>query len=175
MTREIFLKGISLLNRGFKPHQWEDDTLEVWYRVLSDIDDKDFQKAVLWLLNNSKFFPTVAEIRETVRNLSVHVKTGDEAWGEVLKAISLYGSYSEPEFSDPITALAVERIGWLSICRSNESDLPIIRAQFRNLYNNIKENQKTNIEIERINNLSSKMFKLQAGATASLDNKEKAP
>ena len=174
LSKETFVKGIVVL-RSLPGKEFNEMMLEIWYEVLSDIENSDFEKAVMWHMRNSKYRPTPAEIREAVRTLVAPAKTGDEAWGEVLKAISRYGSYSEPEFSDPITALAVERIGWLSICRSNESDLPIIRAQFRNLYNNIKENQKTNIEIEWVNNLSSKMFKLQAGATTSLDNKKKAP
>lgn len=158
-----FYKGMTLLKSSFAQSKVEltEETLEIWTQALFDLTDDMFEVAVLHIIRNSKFFPTIAEIRETAFNLCTekYAKTGDEAWGEVMQQIALTGSWGEPKFKDEITAQAVKNLGWMEICQMDLSQLEIIRAQFRNLYNNLKQRSKNTQELEKINPAMAAMLK----------------
>jgi hypothetical protein len=179
LSKEIFTKGMALLTEALPPKHGTADmsknTINIIYQILSDIVDSDFEKAVLWHLRNSKYRPSPAEIREAVKTLSIPVKGGDEAWGDVIQAISSCGYYRTPEFSDPVTAKAVERMDWQSICKSSESDLPTIRAQFRNLYDNIRKNEEINMESQKIVSIANRQAEqLTADLTKALSVRNKS-
>ena len=150
-----FYKGMTLLRASFPQSKVEitEDALEIWQQALSDLTDEMFEIAVLHLIRNAKFYPTIAEIRETAFSLCTteHSKTGDEAWGEVMEQISRTGTWGEPEFKDDITAQAVKNLGWKEICTMDLSQIEITRAQFRNLYNNLKDRSKKSDSLKSIN------------------------
>lgn len=150
-----FFQGIAALNMAFPSNKlsMENDSLEFWHKALSDISDEMYEVAVLHIARHSKFYPAIAEIRETAMSLCTenHSKTGDEAWDEVMQEISNTGSWGEPCFSDEITAKAVRNLGWKEICTMDLSQLEIVRAQFRNLYNNLKVRHKNREALQKIN------------------------
>ena len=150
-----FYKGMTLLKASFPQSKIEitEQTLEVWQQALDDLTDEMFEIAVLHLIRSAKFYPTIAEIRETAFSLCTteHSKTGDEAWEEVMQEISKTGAWGEPHFQDEITARAVRNLGWKEICGMDISQLDIVRAQFRNLYNNLKERVKKSDSLKSIN------------------------
>jgi hypothetical protein len=113
------------------------DTQAIYRRMLADLDYPAANAAIERLLATAKFMPTVAEIREaTLAIESGEQKPGGEAWGEVLKAVSVYGSYRTPgvefTFSDPVTARCVDSLGWSSLCLSENTVAD--RARFIELY-----------------------------------------
>ena len=111
-----------------------------------------YEIAVLHIVQNSKFYPKIAEIRETAFSLCTkdHSKTGDEAWGEVMEQLASTGAWGEPDFKDEITAKAIKNLGWAELCKMDLSQLDIIRAQFRNLYNNLKNREKQTDSLKSI-------------------------
>ena len=111
-------------------------TMRLWEMMFTEVPKEKFEKAVARVITTSKFFPTVAEIMENLKENSHPVAI--EAWGEVTAAIKKYGWVKPDEAHEslsPLTRKVVESIGWLDICQSEESD--VIRGQFMNHYNSL--------------------------------------
>lgn len=120
-------------------------TAELWARMLADVPYEVAEKALMKVLATAKYFPTVAEMREAVAELtSPQVPDAMDAWGEVVRAIRNYGYYRQEEALaslSPITRKVVENIGWQEICLSEEPD--VIRGQFRMAYEVYAKRVKT--------------------------------
>ena len=155
VNNKQLLKGLTILNTAFHTQKMElnENVIEIWHNALSDLTDEMFEVAVLHIVRNNKFYPKIAEIRETAFSLCTteHSKTGDEAWGEVMEQISNTGTWGEPRFKDDITAQTVRNLGWKEICTMDNSQIEITRAQFRNLYNNLKNREKQSESLKSLN------------------------
>ncbi len=101
--------------------------------ALEEFHASVIDEAVKRLLRSRKNLPTASEIRgEIVKQHVGNTRPGGDAWGEVLRAVSKFGFYRTPEFSDPVTARAVHAIGWRDICSS--TNIAAERARFIQLY-----------------------------------------
>ena len=113
-----------------------EEAMELWFQELKDIPAEVATAILRKWVDTQKWPPTIAEIR-TMCSEIVQGQLPDwgEAWREVEKAIGRYG-YTAPEKAlaslSPVARKAAERIGWLGICMSENTD--IIRAQFRQVY-----------------------------------------
>lgn len=108
--------------------------------ILQDLDYPECERATLAMLSTAKFMPRPAEIRaEVMEQRNGAQRAAGEAWGEVLRAIGRFGAYRSPgvdfEFNDPITARAVEAMGWRSLCISEDQTAD--RARFMQTYTEI--------------------------------------
>lgn len=96
--------------------------------------------AVVKCLRKYTFFPAVAQIFEEVKSIYAEVKgttakTAADAWGEVEKEMRRTAfTEIKPHFSTQEIDQAANSMGWDSICRTLEKDMPILRAQFRTAY-----------------------------------------
>lgn len=114
----------------------DDDAVEFWYGMLKDIDYTVCRNAVTQIISQSRFVPTIAEIREkSAETMMRDIPEWDEAWGEVLSAVRRYGYMQEEEALaslDSITAGIVRRMGYQNICTSER--IEVERANFREAY-----------------------------------------
>ncbi len=111
------------------------------------MDDLDFAQAVIHICRNQTEMPIYrnmnvgAVIRaqiEAQKNLS-----GDEAWQEVLKAISRIGRYGIPTFPEnPPLEEAIKSVDWLAICDCESSKMAVLRSQFLKAYEACKGRRK---------------------------------
>jgi len=135
MTPEEVSRLLVLAVANFPNLQDKDmePTAMLWQKMLSDMPYQLAENALVKVLATSKFFPSVAEIREAASQLTQPAQmTAIDAWGEVLKAIRYYGFYREKEamaFLPPEVANLVRKFGWREICTSEQPE--VIRAQFR--------------------------------------------
>lgn len=121
-------------------------TLNVWYEMLGDIDYKVAQLAVQKLILESPYPPAIADVRK--RAVEVITPAEDRidaatAWGEVQRAISIYGYYRPEEALKtmrPRTAQVVKYLNWEEICTCE--DLGVIRGQFIKMYDQIAEREE---------------------------------
>lgn len=119
------------------------DMFRVYRRMLVDLDSASAAAAVETLIATSRFMPTVAEIREaTIATHLGKVRAGMDAWGDVRAAVGRFGRNRFPEFDDPITARAVERLGWVEFCNSDVSEAPSWRARFVELYDRLAADER---------------------------------
>ena len=63
----------------------------------------------------------------------------DQAWKEIEKEMHDTFVYGEPKFSRPEIKRAVDAFGWQELCEVTIKNLPVVRAQLRDMYNSICE------------------------------------
>lgn len=133
--------------------------MELWFRQLEDIDYKLAEVALNKWVATNKWSPSIAEIREQAASV-VQGETPDwsEGWEQTLKAVRKYGSYNQAaalKSLPPITRTAVERFGYMDLCRSTNS-MPD-RAHFQSIFKQVAERQ------QKENQLSGSLKTLIAG------------
>lgn len=116
-------------------------------RKLQDIPDVILYTAVDALAGESKYLPTIAEIRARAKSLyeqaaGIEKPDAGRGWGEVVKAIGHVGMNRFPKFDDPITSETVRRMGWKEICLAPVDSTSTLRAQFMRMYDMCAERTK---------------------------------
>lgn len=123
---------------------------DIWIQLLADIQIDILRAAALQHISESKWFPSVAELRNSsARILNPRQQTAIEAWGEVRRAFGTIGYYGSPQFSDDATAAVVAELGWRELCMSEcqEAD----RARFLQGYEaHIKRNLQNSIMLPQV-------------------------
>lgn len=134
------------------------DLLCIWKQLLSDIPCDALKAATLDFISKSKWFPSVAELRDASFGF-IHRANGDEhdafsGWQEALKNSRIWYPGLSPAFSkpvvwdDPRARMAVNSIGGLRAIKfSEERQLAWLQAQFVRAYNVI---EKRDIDDERM-------------------------
>ena len=134
--------------KNLTPAQLEEQ-LQVWYAILGDIDAELLRAAALQHMAGSKWFPTVAELREIAAALLVErPATAMEAWGTVVETFAdlrfyryAEGYHEFPTFENPITARVVTAMGWTRLKESE--DYTADRARFLQAYDTLAERART--------------------------------
>lgn len=139
LNRKVFEKGMFLietaLQKALAPEQ-----AEIYYKVLKDLGNKEFENGIVRLLRERKYsnLPTTADIRE----FCLGSKEGDlivraaEAKQKLKKAITQIGAYESIAFDDPILHLMVQDLGgWIKTCGMSSLDLEnYFKFNFEKLY-----------------------------------------
>lgn len=117
------------------------DTGRVYADLLADIDDDLLIAATKQHATSSKWFPSVAELRQAAFNIrakSRGIPSPAEAWGEVMREVRRVGSWGTPEFSTPLIADTVDGLGgWAALCASDNNVAD--RAHFLKIYGSLLE------------------------------------
>jgi CDP-glycerol glycerophosphotransferase (TagB/SpsB family) len=137
-------------------------TLKLYWQLLADLPIEQLKSAALRHVATSKFFPSVAELRDAAATLALTpAQTAVEAWGEVLAAMGdvryyIYDDhYETPQFANPITNRLVRSMGWRDLCRSENAVAD--RARFTQAYEQLAARQRSEAALPET---------LQAGAHA---------
>ena len=139
-------KAVGVLFAGFPAVEAGEETIKLYVRLLSDIPLEVLSLCVEQFIAQSKFLPTVAEIREQALKLTRPDRISAlEAWGLVKEQMRLKGSYRSPEFSDPLIAKAVECIGWKTLCGSENE--PADRAHFSKVYDSLVQRDEADARL----------------------------
>jgi hypothetical protein len=145
-TRKALLM-LTTLYQSFKldPNETE-FAVSVWHNMLEEFPFADVAIAIKKLAMESPYPPTVHEIVKRISELHItSIQNEAEAYGEVMRAVRVYGMYKESEAMaslTPLTKKVVEQIGYKDICTS--TNLETIRAQFRMAYQIQAEEIKKN-------------------------------
>lgn len=140
MSVDEFKKMVAALRAMYpKAGAWDNEIqLSIWYGVARDIPADIGIRFVSDYAKENKFPPTLADFNSyCVTKIAPAVKDAMEAWGDVKKSIGHYGYMREEEALaslDEITRSVVKDMGYFSICNSEQDDMPILFAQFRNTY-----------------------------------------
>jgi hypothetical protein len=135
MNRKEIINLLGIATANFPNLQQKEmkPTAILWEKALSDIPYDVAEKALIKVLSTSKFFPTIADIRESIADFT-QPRTLDamEAWGLIGEAIRKFGYYRQKEamkFLPDDVGEMVKQFTWWELCMSEEPD--ILRAQFR--------------------------------------------
>lgn len=138
-----FMQLWTVLSAAYPSFKTPAATIEVYSRALSDLDYPLAEAAVLDAISKSRFFPTIAEIRETAARLVTGAdsrKPALEAWGDVRTAVNRFGTYGwelASEWLDAQTAETIRSLGWQTFCQSDTDDEMSWRARFVELYDQL--------------------------------------
>lgn len=107
-----------------------------WTMLLEDIEYAEGVAALKRWLATSHWLPAPAQIRAIVAEAKHgRRRPGGDAWGDVLSEVGRTGRYRSPRFADPIVARAVDALGWVQICDSE--NVIADRARFVELYDRL--------------------------------------
>ena len=146
MTKKEFAIFAAALKTYYPKEQLlpNSEAMELWFRQLQDIPYIVAEAALNKWVVTQKWSPSIAEIRE----MAVTVTAGEkplwsDGWEEVVRAIKNYGSYGQKEAMESmseITRMAVRRMGYIDLCRSEN---PVAdRANFRMIFEQIAEREQ---------------------------------
>lgn len=150
MTREEFKRLADAMKAAYPRYNLFGDknSLSVWYEMLKDIDYPICSDALKQHLQSSVYPPTIADLRNN--STAISVPAWSEAWSEVMRSITMYGSYREAEAMrslSPLTRKAVRGIGYKSICMSENPD--VVRGQFRSAYEAFAKEAAADAKLQR--------------------------
>jgi hypothetical protein len=124
--------------RAAWPHRAvSNETAHVYMAMMRDLTYDEATSAVQALIQTSKWFPSIAEIRARVATSRCALEAPELAWGQVQRAISKYGAYQTPVFASAALHQAVESLGWRNICL--DENLAATRARFIDAYRVARE------------------------------------
>lgn len=107
-------------------------TIMLWQKMFSDLPYELAEAALIKVLSTTKFWPTVAEIREAAAQISQpKVLEASEAWGQVMEGLRKFGLYQAQDamnWFSPEIRMMVKRFGWWEICHTDNID--VVRGQF---------------------------------------------
>jgi len=104
--------------------------VDAWIEFMRDVTPEEGVPAMRQHITESRFFPTVADIRQLVAKGRVEPVDVARAWEEVRRGLVRCGSYHEPAWTSEAIGAAVRALGWREICMTREEDMGTLRAQF---------------------------------------------
>lgn len=148
---KIIVKGLKSAypSPNFLP---DDYSVQLWYKMLGDLDYKTVQAAVYKYICSNKFPPTIADMRD--KCLALQISEPNDwlsAWSLVLKCIDRFGIYQGDRAlkrigqNDPIAKSVVERMGWRNLCMTETPSIE--RASFRQCYETIQKREIENAKL----------------------------
>jgi hypothetical protein len=155
-------KLASILKAAYPRQPIDTTTLDVYASFLSDLDVSAATLAVKRIVSSSRFFPTVAEIREAVAEHECGLPSVQAAVEQVMGRYSLPVS-DRPKLA-PEVRRAIEAVGgeWAI----KHSDNPgVIRAQLRDAYAEIRREALRQVQERPAMPPAEKLAAIEAPAT----------
>ena len=124
-------------------------TYELYTRMLSDIHPITLRQAVVNHINESRWLPTVAELRERAKAISNYVNaveaplSAEEAWGKVMIAAQSYGCDKGLEQLEPLSKRLMRGV-WIQFCYSDKGDMIGYKAHFIKAYEQERKREASN-------------------------------
>ena len=137
-------KALQLIAMDFDDMIVNDDVLDHWEEMLSDIPDPIVLAAVKVTKMQSEFRPKVADVRRAalkLMNPQTEIEP-DQAWGMVLRAVREFGSGRSREALaslPPVVSRVAQNLGWGEICKGDED---IQRAHFLKVFPSVQAREK---------------------------------
>lgn len=145
MNKDEFNKFFRYISAATNDTNPSPEKIAVYWDALNDLDFTVAMTAarkIIATLENP-FLPMPAVFRKECANMtSPTIPNFADAYKEVIRAISNFGSYRQTEALASLSPLArktVENMGWKEICLSEEPD--VIRGQFRKAYEAIEQRE----------------------------------
>lgn len=150
------LKILTAFLKIYPSSRLDEQGIVMYLRLLSSVSAAELQIAMQKIARNCKFFPSVAEIIQSVEqirqalNPASRIPSVDEAWGEVTIQIREAYPYRKPKFSTQEITDTVRNMGWSMICETPTGDMNIVRAHFRDIYQNMLKRKRERAETNAI-------------------------
>ena len=152
MIPKHILESMAFLTASYPNWNVTTETIAAWSDAMSDLPPEDVKAAVVQHVRNSKFAPTIAEIRSIARGPGGI--SPEEAWLEVHAQVRKHGWNGKPTFSDAKIEAGVKALGgWRSLCSLTTSEMGFARAHFLKFYGSFTARQEDAQERESVRHL----------------------
>lgn len=145
-TKAEVAKLMGLMASAWPRYELQAPTVELYARLMADIDPATLEKAAIDLISKNTFFPSVSEWRKAAIDLEIdamHIPSAFEAWEDAMREVQTKGSYKTPEFSHPLIQRAVDIIGYKTLCWSEQIEYE--RAHFFKIYESLQRRAEEEI------------------------------
>ena len=137
MSKEGVVRALATLSAAYQ-RELTDPTIALYMEALNDLDDRALMSACESVIVTSRFFPTIAELRERAV-FALHPEGAppapEMAWAEVMKAVTTQGRYERPEFSHELIRATLDLTGgYIRLCDATTASEGANRAQFISTY-----------------------------------------
>jgi hypothetical protein len=133
MTIEEARAVVGMLVLGFPAANVTKATAALYTEMLADLPHDATVIATRRMLSTARFFPTIAEVREAVAEVTTGpVRSGAEVWLDVVEQIRHEGWCGRPRWRDPVVGEIVRQWGWVRLCTEGNPDAD--RARFAEMY-----------------------------------------
>ena len=143
------LKILKMLAAAYPNFELTKERIRIFEVCLGDISSDVLEAAALKHVTECKWPPTVAELRDAAFDIVTgarHRLSGEEAWGEVRRAMSSVGFYATPEFTEPAIERAVAAAGgWKYLCSSEQAVAD--RARFIAAFDTISKRERADVRM----------------------------
>ena len=145
-------QALALLAGAFPA--FKDQQAQAYGAMLNDIPGAIQMEAVKNVVKTCKFLPSIAEIREEAKRLTL-MATGKESnipeqeWEIVYRAIGTVGFYNKPAFKNRITVKTIKAMGWRLLCGADTTMMPALRSQFIKTFKAIEQQEKAKRRVAR--------------------------
>lgn len=137
MSREGVVKALATLSAAYQ-RELTDPTIALYIEALSDLDDQALMGATLDATVVSKYFPTIAELRERAvfrQHPEGTPPPAELAWNEVMGQVTSKGRWERPVFSHDMIRLTLDMTGgYVRLCDAQTASEGANRAQFISTY-----------------------------------------
>ena len=139
MTEAMAAKLVGMLVATYPTPGWEDATMRIYRAKFEPLDEALAVRAVNEWIDTQEERPTIAHIRKAIVKLSAgpSLLPPDEAWEFVRQCFGTVGQYRDFPDTYPLVKKAVDGMGWVEMCRSDNLD--VLRGQFRMAYTALSE------------------------------------
>jgi len=144
MNTDEFGKIMLMLIASYK---WFSDmnneTKEVWYSCLKDLEYKETGTAVKLMIMTEGKEPSIASIRKAVTKSKGKRQTAEESLIELKKNMREFGSYNIKgglENLTPVTLKTVKSFGYLNLCKQEMNSF--LRNQYIKTFNSMSEREE---------------------------------
>lgn len=116
--------------------------MALWYEELKDLPYEVVVMSLRKHVNTSKWSPTIADLRRGASTITTESTDWGKGWDECQRAIRKFGFYREKEAMESMSELTrqtVKRLGWQSLCMSENQMAD--RANFRDVFNQVQSHE----------------------------------
>lgn len=129
---------------------WPDATGRAWAEDLAEFPITDLQAAaIMWHRQAHEWPPNAGQLMASALDLAAGPESDWESgWQAVMAHMKACRfppgqcGHDKTEIFDGPTCAAVSTIGWYTLCMSDLSNMPTIRAQFRDVYRTTAKRQR---------------------------------
>lgn len=160
--KEQIFDSLAFLATLYPNSKVTQETLEGYTEVLSTkLTHDELRKAFSVVTERSQFFPSIAEIMSAVR--ANDLDNAHDSVGRIFKAIQSIGSWRTLDakaFLGDDWAIVESYGGWQLLCSINNSEIPIVRAQLREIAKSIHKRSGSSQEGNKLSRLDFSSLKL---------------
>lgn len=145
MTKQEFANGMAYLATIYG-QDMNSERMSAWYSLFETDSYEEFVNAAKKCALTSKFFPSIAELKEAIAEDAVGMLSADQAWDKVLYAVRRYGWCNADEamksLPEPVQLTVNHLGGFARICASEK--LEWTRKDFIKAYDANKNREQLN-------------------------------